>query len=241
MFNDPMNPSGAGYNPFNDPGNLASPMNPMNPGHPGYFQPGGPGYNPFNDPGNPASPMNPMNPGHPGYFQPGGMGYHSVADQQSASEPYWQEPSTAPSWQEVKVELTLEEAAAGTCYKVGHSDSAAVVGIPRGIPNDYLVPLRSFGDPGVPGLLLRIGIRPHPVFRRDEANLHLLTNLEIDAYTANLGGEVKVPTLGEPVLLNIKPGTRNQQYYTLKDLGMPTLEDPDRRGLLIVQVSVHSP
>ena len=228
-------------------------MHPSNPGHPGYNQPGGPGYIPANDPGNPASPMHPSNPGHPGYNQPGGPGHNPAADPSphdsshaaytpprgsghNPPPPPHDSSSASPPCQEGKVELTLEEVAAGTCYKVGHF---AVVGIPRGIPDGHQVPLRGTRDDGKPKRHLRIGVRPHPVFKREGNDL--LMDLDIDLRTAVLGGKVKVPTLEKSVLLRIRPGTQSYDEYKLVGLGMPKLEDPDRRGQLIVQVRVRSP
>ena len=66
--------------------------------------------------------------------------------------------------------------------------------------------------------------------------------LDVDLYTALLGGEVQVPTLdGRSVMLRIPPGTQNGGRFRLRQKGMPVLGRPDEYGDLQVVVSVRLP
>ena len=65
--------------------------------------------------------------------------------------------------------------------------------------------------------------------------------MEIDLYTAVLGGEVTVPTLTGNVMLTIPVGTQPEQTYRLTGRGMPHLKQPTTHGDLLVRVKVKLP
>jgi len=145
-----------------------------------------------------------------------------------------------PPRREVKAELTLEEAAAGTSRKVRLSGGDTVAAdIPRGVRDGSLVRLRGSGEGGESDLHVRIGIKPHPVFQRQEDDL--LVDVEVDLYTAVLGGEVRVPTLEGPVQMRIRPGTQSHTRIALAGKGMPQLKQSNRRGRLIARVRIRIP
>ncbi|GBD11834.1 Chaperone protein DnaJ [bacterium HR23] len=93
--------------------------------------------------------------------------------------------------------------------------------------------------PGGQEVILRIVVRPHPRFRRHGADLH--TEVEVPLYTALLGGEAIVPTLQGRVALTIPPETQNGATFRLTGQGMPYLENPNRRGDLLVTLKVRLP
>ena len=80
---------------------------------------------------------------------------------------------------------------------------------------------------------------PHPTFTRKGDDLYV--RVPIDVYTAILGGEVSVPTLGKPVRLTIPEGTDTGKTFRLKGLGMPNLKDPQKKGDLYATVEIHIP
>ena len=58
---------------------------------------------------------------------------------------------------------------------------------------------------------------------------------------AVLGGEVKVPTMTEPVILTIPPETQNGRSFRLAGKGMPRLGSPHSHGSLYATVQVIIP
>jgi curved DNA-binding protein len=76
-------------------------------------------------------------------------------------------------------------------------------------------------------------------FRRVGNDLYLAQ--DIDLYTALLGGEVTVDTLGGKVKLKIKPETQNGTKVRLKEKGFPVYKQESRFGDLYVTLHVKLP
>jgi curved DNA-binding protein len=146
---------------------------------------------------------------------------------------------------EVPVELTLEEAFHGTTRNLERSDGRTIKAkIPSGVRTGSRVRLAGQGNPGRGGtpssdLLLAITVKPHPIYRRENDDLHI--DLELDLYTAVLGGEVPVETLNGTVLLKVPAGTSGGKTFRLRGKGMPTARDPKRSGDLYALVRVQVP
>jgi curved DNA-binding protein len=63
----------------------------------------------------------------------------------------------------------------------------------------------------------------------------------VDLYTAVLGGQAQVPTLGGPVMLTIPAGTQNGRVFRLRGKGLPRLRKPKQHGDLYAKVEVQLP
>ena len=84
--------------------------------------------------------------------------------------------------------------------------------------------------------LITVSIAPHPLFKRDGADLRL--ELPITLYEAVLGGKVRVPTLDGAVELAIPPGTSCGRTFRLKGKGLPA---KDGAGDLYATVHIVLP
>ncbi|MBC7337907.1 MAG: J domain-containing protein, partial [Clostridia bacterium] len=118
------------------------------------------------------------------------------------------------------------------------------VKIPAGVKTGSRVRIAGEGAPGIGGgprgdLFLKIKVLPHPIFERKGDDLYC--EVDVDLYTALLGGEVRVPTLEGHVALRIPPETQAGRTFRLKGLGMPSLKNPSQRGDLYVKVRVKLP
>jgi len=146
---------------------------------------------------------------------------------------------------EATVELTLEEAAHGTTRRVERGDGRIITAkIPPGARSGSRIRLAGQGGPGRGGgppgdLYLKVEVKPHPVFRREGDDLW--RDLDVDLYTAVLGGEVPVETLNGTVQLKIPAGTSGGKTFRLRGKGMPHPGNPARRGDLYVRVRVQVP
>ena len=121
---------------------------------------------------------------------------------------------------EAVAEISLEEAYHGTTRR-GELDGRRLdVTIPRGADDGTKVKLSGQGPRGG-DLVVRVRVRPHPVFTRKGADLE--RDLPITLGEALLGGEVPVTTLKGKVLLKIPPATQNGHRFRLKGQGMPLL------------------
>ena len=142
---------------------------------------------------------------------------------------------------EQPVAITLKEAYTGTTRELRRNGRKLEIKIPPGARSGTRVRVSGQGETGAqPGdLFLAIDVTPDPRFTRDGDDLH--TQVEVDLYTAVLGGEIGVPTLGGPVLLTIPPGSQPGQTFRLKGRGMPGLQQPSHNGDLFAHLQVHLP
>lgn len=139
------------------------------------------------------------------------------------------------------VEITLEEAWHGTSRILQTSDGRRLdVKIPRGAKSGTKVRIKGEGGPGGGGkgdLYLRVQILPHKQFSVEGEELHV--NVDVDMFTAMLGGEVEVTTLKGKLRLKIPAETQNGKTFRLKGQGMPKLNAPNEYGDLYVKINVQ--
>ena len=81
------------------------------------------------------------------------------------------------------------------------------------------------GDPG--DVFLTVRVEPHPVFRREGDDLHVVVPVAI--HEAALGAKLDVPTLDGPARLRVPPGTQSGQRFRLRERGVPSART-GRRG-----------
>jgi molecular chaperone DnaJ len=95
---------------------------------------------------------------------------------------------------------------------------------------------RNGGPPG--DLYISIDVSPHPLFRRDGANI--LLKVPITVPEATLGAQVEVPTLRGRTTIKIPPGTKSGQKFRLKGMGAP-LVGGRTRGDELIEVAIVPP
>ena len=115
--------------------------------------------------------------------------------------------------------------------------------IPAGIGEGERILLRGQGNVGKRGgangdLIVEIGIRPHPVFRRE--NYDVLCEVPISFCEAALGAEIQIPTLEGKESFKIPEGTQTGTRFTLKGRGIPVIRRT-RRGNLHFTVKIEVP
>ena len=142
------------------------------------------------------------------------------------------------------VEVTLEEAFRGSSRLLQVGNRRLEVKIPPGVKIGSRIRMAGEGGPGVGGgasgnLFLKIKVLPHKVFTRKGNDLY--RDIDVDLYTAILGGEVKVPTLSGTVALRIPPETQAGRKFRLQKQGMPAPKEKGKRGDLYVTVQVKLP
>jgi curved DNA-binding protein len=124
-----------------------------------------------------------------------------------------------------------------------HGDKIRIT-IPAGIENDQTIKIAGHGGKGRNGgpdgdLYITFKIASHPKFRRSGNNLY--TTIELDLYTAVLGGEITVNTLNGKVKLKVKPETQNGSKIKLKGKGFPVYKSKGEYGDLYITYMVQIP
>lgn len=145
---------------------------------------------------------------------------------------------------EQPVKITLEEALQGTRRLLEKDGRRLEVKIPRGVKTGSRIRIAGEGESsggGMPSgdLYLKVNVEPHPTFTRDGDNLHC--EIDLDLYTAILGGEVRASTLDGYVTLKVPPETQSGRTFRLRGKGMPKLKGRDERGDLYVKARVQLP
>ena len=87
-------------------------------------------------------------------------------------------------------------------------------------------------------LYITVHVQPHPLFRREGDDLHLVVPVAV--HEAALGARVEVPTLEGPARLRVPPGTQSGQRFRMRERGAPSNRQ-GRRGDLIIEVRLVLP
>jgi len=111
--------------------------------------------------------------------------------------------------------------------------------IPPGVDTGDRLRHTGEGGPGEQGgpngdLYILIEVKPHPIFKRNDADL--LCDMPISFVTAALGGEIEVPTLDGRVDLKIPAETQTGKVFRLRGKGVQPVRGGSPGDLL---VSVH--
>jgi molecular chaperone DnaJ len=114
------------------------------------------------------------------------------------------------------------------------------VRIPPGIKDGQTVRVRGKGQRGPAGngdLLVKVAVRPHPFFLREDNNIRI--HVPVSFPEAALGGQVEVPTLtGETVKVKVPAGSSSGRTLRLKGRGVKTSK---ATGDLLVTIDVVVP
>lgn len=140
------------------------------------------------------------------------------------------------------VTISLREAYEGTVRYVTKGERRLKVNIPAGASDGTKVRLANEGERGSGGpgdLYLIVRVEPDAHFLRDGDDLQV--EVEIDMFTAILGGEVRVPTMTRPVKLKIPPGTQSGQRFRVNGKGMPKLRQKEAYGDLYARALLTVP
>jgi len=139
------------------------------------------------------------------------------------------------------LDIDLEDAINGAKLRLPFSDGRVLdVNIPKGVAEGQTLRLKGQGAPGRAGpgdALIEIGIRPHPVFRRDGDQL--VMDLPVSVPDAVLGGKVQAETPDGPVNVNIPQGSNSGRTLRLKGRGLS--DGQGRRGDLLARLVVTLP
>ncbi len=116
--------------------------------------------------------------------------------------------------------------------------------IPAGVENGQVIKISGHGTPGVNGgpngdLYITFTISNHPKFKREGSNLY--ATVDLDLYTALLGGDLQVETLDGKVKLKVAPETQSNTKVKLKGKGFPVYKKEGEFGDLYITYNVKLP
>jgi curved DNA-binding protein len=143
-----------------------------------------------------------------------------------------------------ELHLTLEEAYEGSTQKFQIDNQTLQIKIRPGIKDGQILRMKGKGgkgsSPGLEGdIYITVHVMEHAYFTRKENDLHCTVN--VDLYTAILGGHAFVKTLRNPIKITIGKETDNGKVLRLKGMGMPVYNTTNQFGDLYAKVQVQLP
>jgi DnaJ-class molecular chaperone len=140
-----------------------------------------------------------------------------------------------------RLEIDLEEAIRGGTKRIAFPDGRTLdVTIPKGAAEGQTLRLKGQGQPGRGGVsgdaLVELTIRPHPLYRREGADLHM--DLPVSVPDAVLGAKVDAPTPEGVVRVTVPKGSSSGAVLRLKGRGAI---EGGRRGDLLARLMLVLP
>jgi curved DNA-binding protein len=116
--------------------------------------------------------------------------------------------------------------------------------IAAGISDGQTIKIKGKGAPGINGgpngdLYIKFAIINNTKFQREGDNLY--STVELDLYTAMLGGEIVAETFDGKVKLKVAPETQTGTKVRLKGKGFPVYKKEGKYGDLIFTYSIQNP
>ncbi len=142
-----------------------------------------------------------------------------------------------------RLEIDLEDAIKGALRRITFGDGKTLdVQVPKAAMEGQVLRLRGQGHPGRGGgpagdVLIELAIKPHPIFRREGAHLHM--DLAVSVPDAVLGAKVQAQTPDGPVTLTVAKGSNSGGVLRLKGRG--GIDIDGKRGDLFARLIVTLP
>jgi len=154
-----------------------------------------------------------------------------------------QRTSARPQNYEHPVTISFYEAFHGGERVLQIEGQRVTAKIPKGAKTGTKVRIAGVGPVGMDGrksdVYLKITVAKDDRFARKGDNLY--SDVQVDLYTAVLGGKVKVDTPIGSATLKIPAGTQQGQKFRLAGQGMPKLREPKSSGDLYARVKIEIP
>jgi curved DNA-binding protein len=124
------------------------------------------------------------------------------------------------------------------------NDKSIRLTIPAGVEDKQTIKIPGHGGEGMNGgpkgdLYITFSITNTTKFKRDGNNLY--ATIDLNLYTAVLGGEVTVDTFEGKAKLSVKPETQNGTKVKLKGKGFPVYKREGEFGDLIITYQIKIP
>ena len=148
--------------------------------------------------------------------------------------------------QDFNAELQLDLASAYTTNKQSLTVNGKNIRItiPAGVENGQIIKIPGHGGPGANGgpngdLYITFNIENNSDFKREGNNLY--ADVDLDLYTAILGGEVFVNTFDGKVKVKVPAETQTGTKVKLKGKGFPIYKKENQFGDLYITYKVKTP
>jgi curved DNA-binding protein len=148
--------------------------------------------------------------------------------------------------QDFNTELQLDLTSAYTTQKqnLAVNGKNIRITIPAGVENGQVIKIPGHGGPGANGgpngdLYITFNIENNSDFKREGNNLY--SDVDLDLYTAILGGEINVNTFDGKVKIKVPQETQTGTKVKLKGKGFPVYKKENQFGDLYITYKVKMP
>ena len=143
-----------------------------------------------------------------------------------------------------ELHLSLLEAATTHKQMLEINGKKIRITIPAGIENGQTIKLNGQGGHGIHGgpsgdLFITFVITPDSHFQRTGNDLYM--QIDLDLYTAMLGGEITINAFQEKLKLKVLPETQNGSRIRLKGKGFPIYKQEGHFGDLFITYNIKLP
>jgi curved DNA-binding protein len=137
------------------------------------------------------------------------------------------------------IEIDLEEAFLGSNRIITVLNEKLRIKIKPGVKDEQVIKVKGKGAYGTNGaprgdLIIKISVNNNPIFKRNGNDL--FRDINVNVYTAILGGKVQFETLHGSVIIGIPEGTVAGTELRVKGKGMPKYSNPAEFGDLYVKI-----
>jgi curved DNA-binding protein len=145
---------------------------------------------------------------------------------------------------EAELQILLADSFHGVKRVLDLETQQISITLKRGVRDGQKIRIPEKGGKGLNGgkngdLFITIKLVRDPFIERNGDDLYV--NVNVDFYTALLGGKVPIKTFHGVKNINIKEETDNGSTLRLKGLGMPRYENPNEFGDLYAKIMVKMP
>ena len=132
------------------------------------------------------------------------------------------------------------------CKGVGKVEKEKTINvkIPKGVDSGAKIRVAQEGDAGKNGgpngdLYIVLHVKEHSYYKREKFDIY--TELDLSVPQAVLGDDISIQTLDGDRKITIPQGIETGKVITLKDAGVPYLNNPSRRGNHYVVLTIKTP
>lgn len=130
-----------------------------------------------------------------------------------------------------KLSVSVRESYEGATRSINVGGKRLSVKIPKGVTSGQIIRLSGQGQQGG-DLLLEVSLRECEGMRPDGKDVYV--DVPVAAWTAAMGGQVSIPTLGGTVSMSVPPGSKSGRKMRLRGRGLPGKTAGDAYAVLQV-------
>lgn len=138
-----------------------------------------------------------------------------------------------------EIQISLDEAYHGTSRIIDSGERKVKIQIKPGTKHGQTLRIPAGKNTEAAEIYIKVLIAKHPDYHVQGENLR--KTIEVDVFTATLGGKVNVSNWGGSLEVKIPAGTNSGKVLRLKGKGMPIYKQEGQYGDLLLELAIRVP